>query len=80
MTLIARVAVKSSSISSVGYWKEGLVLEIEFITGDVYEYQKVPAECFEEFVRAPSCGAVLQPGDCRDRYPHRRLGGPEVRQ
>ena len=79
MTLIARVAVKSSSISSVGYWKEGLVLEIEFVTGAVYEYQKVPAECFEEFVRAPSCGRFFNQA-IRDRYPHRRLGGPEVRQ
>jgi hypothetical protein len=37
-----REAVSSSSVASIGYDPESLTLEVEFASGDVYQYFDVP--------------------------------------
>ena len=71
MESIVRLPVKSSLIASVGYSKHALVLAIEFSSGAVYEYDDVPAECFEQLVQAESCGRFFNRA-IRDRFPCRR--------
>lgn len=55
-TAIARVAVESSVIKSVGYNPATHVLEIEFQSGRVYQYEGVAKWVYEEFREAHSLG------------------------
>ena len=50
---------------SVGYEAKSKVLEIEFESGEIYQYFEVPRGVLEALLRAESKGAVLQPGDSR---------------
>ena len=49
-----RQQVSSSNIRSIG-WEDD-VLEVEFLTGTVYQYTEVPHDVYEEFVTATSVG------------------------
>lgn len=51
-----REAVESSMIASVGYDAQAEVLEIEFPSGEVYDYHEVPQEVYEELMEADSKG------------------------
>lgn len=51
-----RVAVKSSSIKSVGYDEGKRVLEVEFTSGRVYVYAEVTRDEYEALVSAGSVG------------------------
>lgn len=37
-----RISIESSSIKSIGYDYENIVLEVEFTRGSVYRYENVP--------------------------------------
>jgi hypothetical protein len=67
-----RVKVKSSAINSIGYSADTNVLEVEFVTGRVFQYFFVPAAQHEAFVSAESIGAHFN-ANIRDRYPFREL-------
>ena len=54
-----REQIKSSNISSVGYDRETLKLEVEFLSGAVYEYEDVPLEVYHNLMDAPSVGAYF---------------------
>lgn len=49
-----RIAVVSTSIRSVGY--ENRTLEIEFVSGMVYDYPNVPSYHFENMINNPHPG------------------------
>lgn len=67
-----RHRVDSSTITAVGYDRDTAVLEIEFTSGDVYEYFLVPLSVYQALVSAPSPGRYF--GDhLRDKYRFRRL-------
>jgi hypothetical protein len=51
-----RTAVDSSMMASVGYDRARKTLEIEFQTGDVYEYLDVPHDVFRALLDATSKG------------------------
>jgi hypothetical protein len=51
-----RTAVDSSMMASVGYDRARKTLEIEFQTGDVYEYFGVPYDVFRALLDAASMG------------------------
>jgi len=51
-----RTAVDSSMMASVGYDRARKTLEIEFQTGDVYEYLDVPCDVFRAMLDATSKG------------------------
>ena len=54
-----RVQVSSSNILSIGYDPSTQVLEVEFISGAVYQYFNVPEAEFESFLNAESKGRYL---------------------
>jgi hypothetical protein len=49
-----RINVNSSLIRSVGYNAVSQILEIEFQSGAVYQYQNVPKIEYDELMRADS--------------------------
>jgi hypothetical protein len=51
-----RQRVVSGNIKSAGYDIDGKTLEIEFLSGGIYQYYNVPAEIYKELLRAQSCG------------------------
>lgn len=60
--------VDSSAIASVGYDESSSVLEVEFSSGVVYDYFKVPKRVYRDLLKAPSKGSFLS-RRVRDRYP-----------
>ena len=54
---IVREAVEPSVIQAMGYDPDLALLEIEFISGDVYRYHFVPRRTWPELRNAPSKGA-----------------------
>lgn len=51
-----RIAVNSSTMLSVGFDPEHLVLEIEFNNGRIYKYMDVPEYIFRGLINANSLG------------------------
>lgn len=51
-----RVEIESSNIQSVGYDLDKHILEVEFLSGAVYNYFKVPNKTYKEFMNAKSKG------------------------
>jgi hypothetical protein len=52
-----RQPVISSNINEVGYDPVKQVLEVQFRSGAVYRYARVPPDAFHEFMRAGSIGS-----------------------
>ncbi|MCK6067709.1 MULTISPECIES: KTSC domain-containing protein [Microbacterium] len=67
-----RTRVRSGAIASVGYDPATAVLEIEFTSGDVYEYFAVPPSAHRGLVEAESIGRHFL-AHIRDVYPDRRV-------
>ena len=51
-----RQPVSSAIVASIGYDKASAVLEVEFVSGAVYEYFEVPEQVYLEVVSAESIG------------------------
>lgn len=54
-----RTPVTSSNIRSVGYDEQSAVLEVEFTSGDVYQYFDLPQHLYHELMNASSKGQFL---------------------
>ena len=54
-----RHSVSSSNISSIGYDQQSATLEVEFTSGDIYQYFNVPEHLFQQFLHASSHGQFL---------------------
>ena len=54
-----RIAVDSSSVTSVGYNRATFELEVEFRNGRTYRYQQVPIAAYRLLLRAPSIGEFV---------------------
>lgn len=67
-----RIPVSSSNLRSVGYNPMTSTLEVEFHTGSVYEYDRVPGHVHVGLMGASSKGEYFH-DNIRDRYPTRRL-------
>jgi hypothetical protein len=67
-----RVPVTSSTIVSVGYDAATGTLEVEFKSGDVYQYFDVPPRVHEEFMAAQSQGKFLHQ-HIKGRYRYSKL-------
>jgi hypothetical protein len=63
-----RHPISSSAISSVGYDARSSVLEVEFRSGAVYDYLKVPVRVYRALLKAPSKGSFVS-RRVRDSYP-----------
>ena len=67
-----RQPVDSSLIRSVGYDLPSSVLEVEFVSGHVYEYFDVPLSVYSELMAAESLGAYFN-DHVKDMYGYRQL-------
>ncbi|MCC4766197.1 KTSC domain-containing protein [Methanosarcina sp. DH1] len=63
-----RTEVSSSNIESIGYDESKKVLEIEFKKGNIYQYQGVPDNIFQNLLHASSHGKYFN-AHIKDRYP-----------
>ena len=61
--------VESSAVARIGYDVEAEEAYVEYVGGDLYAYEDVPAEVFEELANADSKGTfvnvVLKEYPCR---------------
>ena len=73
MPKIARRPVASSMMRSAGYDEALAVLEIEFVTGQVYRYHAVPKRAWRALLEAESKGRYFE-ANIRDKYPMVRVG------
>jgi len=69
---IARETVDSSVIHAMGYDADLALLEIEFVSGDVYRYHFVPRRIWTELRNAPSKGAYFA-NVIREKFPTARV-------
>ncbi len=67
-----RTNVDSSAIASVGYHTRNKVLEIEFKSGNIYEYYRVPALEFRKLMKADSHGTYFV-DHIRNGFQYRRV-------
>lgn len=51
-----RINVESSDIKSIGYSESAKVLEVEFLSGGIYQYACVPVSVYEDLMSASSHG------------------------
>lgn len=54
-----RTPVLSSNIRSIGYDQRSAILEVEFTSGDVYQYFDVPNHVHQAFLQAGSHGQFM---------------------
>lgn len=54
-----RASVSSTNIRSIGYDKLTATLEVEFTSGDIYQYFNVPECLYQQFLQASSHGQFL---------------------
>lgn len=54
-----RQHVSSSDIESIGYDESARILEIAFLSGDIYQYSGVPKYIYQELMNASSHGSYL---------------------
>ena len=67
-----RIPVQSSNIRSVGYDPDEGLLEVEFMSGSIYEYSGVPQRAYEAFAAAHSHGRHHRER-IANAYPFRRV-------
>ncbi len=67
-----RTHVVSSNLRSVGYNLGSQVLEIEFHSGSIYQYSRVPERVYTELMMAPSKGKYHH-RYIRERYAYRQI-------
>lgn len=68
-----RIHVTSSNLRSVGYDPETRVLEIEFNSGDIYQYYNVPQKEYVGLMNAGSHGKYFQ-ANIKNAYQCRKVG------
>ena len=69
-----RVPVLSSSIISLGYSPSSRILEVEFASGGVYQYEGVPDDVHRGLLAAESKGRHVH-RFIKGRFPFQRVGG-----
>jgi hypothetical protein len=67
-----RKPVRSSNIKSVGYDKPQKVLEVEFRTGSIYQYEGVHPNTARFLLQAPSKGKFFHK-NVRTSFPYHKV-------
>jgi len=67
-----REPVESSTLASVGYDKTQFLLELEFRSGELYQYAGPPDRIYRELMVAESKGRFFNQ-NIRDHFPYVRL-------
>ena len=52
--------VLSREIEWIGYEEKSEMLQVEFISGGIYQYEKVPQKIYLEFLNADSHGCYFE--------------------
>jgi len=68
-----RTPVTSSNIRSIGYDPQSGTLEVEFNSGDIYQYFDVPESIYQGLVRAASPGRFLNINIVRYGYRYKKV-------
>lgn len=68
-----RSSVASSNLRSVGYDQPSGTLEVEFVSGSIYQYYGVPQNMYEQMMSAPSKGQFLNTY-IKNQYAYSRTG------
>jgi hypothetical protein len=68
-----RQRVNSTNVRSIGYDVTAGTLEVEFHSGEIYQYLNVPETAYAALMRAPSKGRYLN-DHIKDRYRYRKVG------
>jgi len=68
-----RKPVESSMLQSVGYGREKRILELEFTSGQVYQYFDVPNSLYKDLMDASSHGSYFN-AYIKDAYDFIRVG------
>ena len=71
---VKRTPMESSTIASAGYISGEGILEIEFRSGAVYRYKRVPKKIFIAFAKAQSKGRFFG-SEIRGKYSFERRSG-----
>jgi len=67
-----RTTVNSSNIKSIGYDAASATLEVEFSSGDIYQYFNVPDHLYQQFLNASSHGEFLN-DNIRYNYRYQKI-------
>ena len=67
-----RKRVNSSKLRSVGYDSNNQLLEIEFSSGLISQYFKVPSESYRKFINAPSLESFFR-DNIDEEYSSKRI-------
>ncbi len=68
-----RYSVASSNIASIGYDADTNTLEVEFLSGAIYQYYNVPQNMYDQLGQAGSKGRFLNTY-IKNAYPYSRVG------
>jgi len=68
-----RTPVTSSNINSIGYDPQSGTLEVEFTSGDVYQYFNVPEHLYNGLLQAASPGQFLNINIIRYGYRYQKV-------
>lgn len=68
-----RYSVASSNIASIGYDTPSQILEVEFLSGTIYQYYGVPENMHEQLMQAGSKGQFLNTY-IKNAYGYSRVG------
>jgi hypothetical protein len=67
-----REKVTSKSLASIGYDEDHAILEVEFRTGEVYQYYDVSIAVYDALMNADSIGAYFS-NNIRSAYDFRHI-------
>lgn len=67
-----RTKVESSNVASVGYDQLDGILEIEFNSGAIYQYENVPVRVYEVMMKADSVGKYFN-AHIKSKYNYRKV-------
>lgn len=68
-----RTPVSSSNLASVGYDAAQRILEIEFLTGSVYQYLNVPQSVYAGLMAAESHGRYFDANVKKAGYSYQQI-------
>lgn len=68
-----RYTVASSNVKSVGYDSQSQTLEVEFVSGTIYQYYGVPENIYEHMMKEESKGRFMNIY-IKNQYPYSRVG------
>jgi hypothetical protein len=70
--MMDRQMVKSSNLKSIGYDQSSNILEIEFLSGQLYQYFKVPSQIYLALMKATSKGSYFH-ANIKEKYEYNHI-------